>query len=119
MIEARNYKEYEFQQCNPPCSLQDMDQSHMHMLDNARDIAGIPFKLKSAYRSEEWDLSKGRSGKGDHPQGKGTDIECTNSSDRWKIVTALIEAGCKRIGIAKNFVHAGSGNGAQDVIWLY
>jgi len=120
MITSRHFSEIEFNRCTPSCSLQDMNQAFMHKLDRLRDKAGIPLTLNSAYRSIAWEKSKGRSGSGDHPQGKGADIRCYASNTRYKIVKAAFEIGFRRIGIAKNFVHVGDGNNLpNDVIWLY
>ena len=119
-VTAKYFSEAEFRRCTPPCSLQDMDQQFIRQLDAARASAGIPFVLNSAYRSPAWELSKGRTGRGDHPQGKGVDIKCTTSANRMKIVRALLDNGIRRIGIAKTYVHAGDGDDLpKDVIWDY
>lgn len=120
MITAKFFTESEFRHCVPPCSLQDMDQQFMIQLDNARKQAGIPFVLNSAFRSVAYEKSKGRSGAGDHPQHKGVDIRCNTSSNRMKIVRALLENGFTRIGIGKTYIHAGMGKDLpQNVIWHY
>lgn len=119
-ITAKYFTEAEFRRCTPPCSLQDMDQQFMRQLDAARASAGIPFVLNSAYRSPAWELSKGRTGRGDHPQGRGVDIRCNTSANRMKIVRALLDNGFRRIGIANTYVHAGLGKDLpQDVMWDY
>ena len=120
MITSRHFKESEFQRCVPACSLQDMQQSTMDKFDRARDIAGIPFIMTCAKRTSAWDKAKGRSGTGAHTTGHAGDIKCLADATRWKIVNALIEAGFKRIGIAKTYIHADdSPNHTQEVIWLY
>ena len=120
MITSKFFGESEFKRCSPSCSLQDMDQGFMNKLDLVREYAGIPLAISSANRPVPWELAKGRSGKGDHPQGKGVDIKCNASTTRWKIVNAAIKAGFTRIGIAKSFVHVGCGeNLATCVIWTY
>ena len=92
----------------------------MNRLDMARDIAGIPFVLTPAYRSPEWDRSKGRSGTSAHTLGCAVDIRCNTLQNRFKIVDALRKAGFRRIGIANSFIHADdSDRHTQDVIWLY
>lgn len=119
-ITAKYFTEAEFRRCTPPCSLQDMDQQFIRQLDAARASAGIPFVLNSAYRSRAWELSKGRTGRGDHPQGRGVDIRCNTSANRMKIVRALLDNGFRRIGIANTYVHAGLGKDLpQDVMWDY
>lgn len=120
MITSSHFTEKEFNRCNPSCSLQDMGQRTMDMLDKARDIAGIPFVLNSAYRSAEYDKSKGRSGTGAHTKGYAVDILCNDSTNRFKMINALLAAGFTRIGIGKTYVHADNDPGlSQNVIWHY
>lgn len=120
MKTSKYFVEAEFQKCSPDCSLEDMDPVTVDMLDRAREIAGIPFLLISAYRSINWDKSKGRSGTGAHTLGKAVDIQCNSLQNRFKIVNALLQAGFKRIGIADSFIHADTSNAHnQNVIWLY
>lgn len=120
MITARHFREYEFRNCVPSCSLQDMSQELMNMLDAARDIAGIPFVLTSAYRSRDWDKNKGRSGNGAHTRGKAVDIRCNTHENRYRIVAALLQVGFNRIGIAKTYIHADCDKSlAQGVVWHY
>lgn len=120
MIISSCFKEYEFKNCSPSCSLQDMDQGTIDMFDKAREIAGVPFIPTSAYRPEEWELKKGRSGKGAHPKRKAIDLKATDSRTRFKIVQALISVGFKRIGIGKTFIHGDDSEElSQEVIWLY
>ncbi|PXV60170.1 peptidase M15-like protein [Dysgonomonas alginatilytica] len=120
MITSKHFTEKEFQKCTPSCSLQDMDQGFINQLDELRKEAGIPLVLSSAYRSPAWEKSKGRSGDGDHPQKKGVDIRCNTSANRYKILKAAYKLGIRRIGIAKTYIHIGSGdNLPDDVAWMY
>lgn len=120
MITSKHFSEKEFNRCSPSCSLQDMDQRAMDLMDRARSLAGIPLVITSAYRSPAWDKAKGRSGTGAHTEGTALDFRCNDSSNRWKIILALISAGCKRIGVAKTFVHADfSEKHSKFVIWTY
>lgn len=120
MITAKYFKESEFRKCVPACSLQDMKQGTMDKLDAAREIAGIPFVLNSAYRPVEWEKAHGRTGDGAHPHGQAVDIRCNTNANRMKIVRALIEAGFVRIGIGKTYVHADDdASKSQNVMWHY
>lgn len=120
MIQSKYFKEEEFKKCTPSCSLQDMDQEFMTKLDQLREEAGIPLVLNCAYRSPAWEKSKGRSGSGDHPQRKGVDIRCNDSSNRYKILKAAFKLGFRRIGVAKTYIHIGTGsNLSDDVVWMY
>lgn len=104
----------------PACSLSDMDEEFMTMLDAARDIAGIPFIVNSAYRSKDYEKKKGRSGASMHCEGRAVDIKCYTNADRYRIVTACFMAGFRRIGIGSNFIHVDNGYpDASPLIWLY
>lgn len=119
-VTAKYFKESEFVCCTPSCSLQDMKQSTMDKLDKARELAGIPFVLNSAYRSKEYEISKGRAGTSSHTLGYAVDIRCNTSENRFKIVTALREVGFNRIGIAKTYIHVdNSPHHKPNVIWDY
>lgn len=92
----------------------------MNRFDMARDIAGIPLVITSAYRSPKWDRARKRSGTGAHTLGRAIDIRCHTDRNRFLIVSALIRAGFTRIGIAKTFIHADdSPNHSQEVTWMY
>ena len=120
MITARYFAESEFKKCVPPCSLQDMDQMLMHRLDNARQMAGIPFVLNSAFRSVAYERSKGRAGTSSHTKGLAVDIRCNTDRNRWKILRALIDNGFTRIGIGKTYIHADiDKDKTPEVIWHY
>lgn len=117
---SKYFKDSEFKRCSPSCSIDDMNAETLNRLDQAREYAGIPFVLNSAYRSPAHDKSKGRSGTGAHTLGRAVDIRCNTSANRWKIVSALIAAGFTRIGVANTYIHADdSPNHAQNVIWTY
>jgi len=97
-----------------------MNQAFINKLDTLRDVAGIPLVLNCAYRSLEWEKSKGRSGSGDHPKRKGVDIRCNDSQARYKILEAAIKVGFRRIGVASGFIHVGDSDDLpQHVVWLY
>ena len=120
MITSKHFQEKEFNKCSPSCSLQDMDQRTINRLDAAREIAGIPFVLNSAYRPEEWEKEHARTGTGAHPERRAVDIKCNTLRNRFLIVNALIKAGFTRIGIAKTFIHADDSEKLDSlVMWLY
>lgn len=120
MITAKYFKDAEFRKCTPSCSLQDMQQSTMEMLDLAREIAGIPFVLNSAYRSKAWELSKERKGTSSHTKGLAVDIRCNTDANRYRIINALLAAGFSRIGVGRTYIHADNDlTKSQRVIWHY
>lgn len=113
------FKPYEFECCIPKCSINDMDKNFLGLLDSARGLAGVPFRLNSAYRTKEYELGRGRTGLSSHTKGVAADIACSDSRKRYLIVHALIAVGFPRIGIAKNFIHVDCDMDKRASIWLY
>lgn len=114
------FSEKEFNKCSPSCSMSDMDNDFLNLLDKIREDAEIPLIINSAYRSEEWDKSKGRSGNSAHTKGKAVDIKYTTTSAAFKIVKAALKNGIKRIGIAKTYIHIDNDETLpQNVMWNY
>ena len=97
-----------------------LDSKLVEMLDKARYIAGVPFKINSGFRTPEQNKKAGGVKDSAHMTGKAVDIACTSDSNRWKIITALQSVGFNRIGIAATFVHADiDTTKSANVIWLY
>lgn len=114
------FSENDFQKAVPACKMSDIRRTSLERLDRAREVAGIPFILSSAYRSPEYEKKKGRSGSGAHTEGCAFDVRCCDSRSRWLVVFGAIVAGFTRIGIAKNFVHLDDSERlSHPVIWLY
>lgn len=90
------------------------------MLDDARHIAGVPFKINSGFRNKTQNKKVGGVEDSAHLTGLAVDIACTSDANRWKIVTALQKVGFNRIGIADKFVHCDIDKSkSNNVIWLY
>lgn len=105
MVIARHFKEREFQKCTPSCSLQNMQQEFITLLDNLRDKVGIPIVLNSAYRTVAYEKSKGRSGNSAHTRGLAVDIRCYNGATKQRLMDAARELGVTRFGVGKTFLH--------------
>ena len=96
-----------------------MSKEFLFVLDEAREFAGIPFIINSAYRSPEHPLSI-KNPSSSHIKGLAVDIKATDSKTRFKIVKALIQVGFTRIGIADTFIHVDLDlDKTQNVIWTY
>jgi len=96
-----------------------MSKEFLFVLDEAREIAGIPFIINSAYRSPEHPLSI-KNPSSSHIKGLAVDIKATDSKTRFKIVQALMTVGFTRIGIADTFIHVDLDlDKTQNVIWTY
>ena len=118
MIELAFFKPAEFKACVPSCSIEQMDEHFLRVLDMARKLAGVPFCLTSAYRSPGYDRSKGRSGKGFHTKGRAVDVRCRDSITRWKILSGCLTVGLS-CGLSKDgFVHIYDRDG-EPIVFLY
>jgi len=97
-----------------------MDTTFLSMLDEARGIAKIPFKINSGYRTLKHNTKIHGVANSSHLKGLAVDIHCVNSRNRWIIVNALQNVGIRRIGIGNTFIHADIDTSkAQNLIWLY
>lgn len=103
--------------CSCGCGENLMDDEFLAAIDLARTFAGIPFRINSGYRCDKHNKEVGSTSK-NHTSGKAADIQCEAGANRYLMVKALIDAGFRRIGIGKNFIHADTMN-AQSSIWLY
>ena len=112
-----NFKKKEF--ICPCCGLEIMDLKFIMMIDSAREIAGIPFRINSGYRCKKHNIEIGGSEDSSHMDGLACDIMCVNSIQRGIIMRALIEVGFRRIGIADNFLHVDFDKSKVECFWLY
>lgn len=89
-------------------------------LNQAREIAGIPFVLNSAFRCDTHNAEIGGSQSSSHLVGCAVDIKCSDSRNRYLILNALIRIGFNRIGIAKTFIHVDDDmTKPSELIWMY
>jgi uncharacterized protein YcbK (DUF882 family) len=102
-----------------------MDAAFLQMLDDARGIAGIPFRITSGFRTPSHNAYVGgvqpslKSKGSSHLFGYAADIACNNSADREVILNSLIRAGFRRIGIANSFIHVDNDPDKNAAVWLY
>ena len=99
----RHFKESEFSDFSK------MEPKLLARLDNARQEAGVPFKLTSTYRPGD---------EKSHGRGWAVDISCTESRSRFHIVRGLLAAGFTRIGVYDRHLHADCDPTLEpDVMW--
>jgi len=104
----------------PCCGKNGMKRGTMDRFDLARDLAGVPFHINSGYRCAKHNKEVGGNLDSPHLRGYAADIAVSGSRNRWKIRKALIDAGFKRIGTCKDFLHADDDpNKDQCVEWMY
>ena len=118
-MELRYFNINEFDSPDAPGSGANMDADFLRMIDVARGIAGIPFKINSGFRTVARNKSVGGTSNSSHLKGMAADIHCTDSVSRLKIVNAAFSVGFTRIGIAKTFIHIDNDDSKPSACWLY
>jgi zinc D-Ala-D-Ala carboxypeptidase len=110
----------EFDSPDLPGSGAQMQPEFLAKLDEARHIAGVPFRINSGVRSEAWNQRVNGSKGSSHLTGWAADISATTSNRRYLVLSALIRVGFRRIGIADTFIHVDMDpDKPQNVSWLY
>jgi zinc D-Ala-D-Ala carboxypeptidase len=103
-------------------SKNEMTHEFLVLLQAIRRDFGKGMRVTSGYRdwSHPKEAEKGHRS-GEHTKGTCADIACSNSNDRFELVTLALRHGITRIGIARNFLHLGIGDSVlpQRVIWDY
>lgn len=117
-IKLRYFKPVEFEKAMPACSIDQMDESFLLKLDDARALCSVPFIINSAYRSPEYERSKSRLGTSSHCKGLAVDLRCSSASDRLKILVCLIVVGFRRIGLYNGFIHVDMDTSKRPSLWL-
>lgn len=111
--------------CKCGCGANNLRQSTLDKMNNARQIAGIQFITESVCRCPKHNKAEGGEDDSAHIsmdiiQCKAFDIRALNSRNRAKILIALVKTGFHRIGIAKTFIHADDDETKPpEVVWLY
>ena len=86
------------------CGRGELQPSTIEKMDMAREIAGIPFYVNSAFRCEAHNRAVGGKQNSAHTRGYAVDIKC-NRETKKVILEAVKQAGFRRIGLASNFIH--------------
>ncbi len=102
-----------------PNSGKNMDTDFLTKLEEAREIAGVPFKITSGYRTKEHNEAVGGVVNSSHLIGVAADIAVSSGSERYIILNALLKAGFKRIGVAKTFIHCDTDDSKSNSVWTY
>lgn len=104
----------------PNSGLANMDKDFLKKLDRAREIAKIPFKINSGYRTDDHNKKVGGKINSSHRFGYAADIAIRNSRERHDILAALQAAGFNRFGIASGFIHVDNDpQKPPNVLWTY
>jgi len=114
-----NFEEEEFASKDLPGSGENMKESFLSMLQEARVIANIEFKINSGFRTYEHNKSVGGRANSAHLRGEAADVATTSLNIRFIIINSLIKVGFKRIGVYDSFIHCDNDSSLpQDLMWL-
>lgn len=117
-MQLKYFKLSEFDSPDQKGSGSNMNQDFLQKLDRAREIAGIPFKINSGFRTQAHNTkTKGKTNSA-HLKGLAADIDCNDSVSRAKIVKALVSVGMRRLGIYEGFIHCDNDSSLPETIWL-
>ncbi len=115
-----HFQAAEFDSPDEPGSGARMDPTFMGKLDQAREIAGVPFVITSGVRTPAANQAAGGVSDSAHLRGLAADIATPDSRHRWRILFGLIRAGFTRIGIGPAFIHVDDDpTKAPRVCWTY
>lgn len=86
-----------------------MQEKVLIQLDELRHAIGFPLSPTCAFRTKEYDLAKGRSGKSDHCYGRGIDIYINDLAHGLHIQSVAVKFGFNSFGInlKRKFIHIG------------
>lgn len=119
-MNLRHFNISEFDSPDLPGSGEEMKASFLTMLDNARELAKIPFEINSGFRTDFHNKRVGGVESSSHLKGYAADISCNQSKERYRIISSLLSVGFNRIGVAKTFIHVDNDpDKPKDVIWTY
>ena len=104
---SKNFTSEEFA-CQCGCGYDTPNPELIRMLQAARDLYGKPMRITSGCRCIKHNRNVGGASNSAHLDGKDVDIATPTGEARYLIITSLMAAGFKRIGInfKQRFVHA-------------
>lgn len=93
----------------------------VQMLDHARAIAEVPFRITSGFRTPEHNKEVNGAENSTHTTGLGCDILADTSEKKFRIIKGAIGAGFNRIGIYNRHIHLDCGKSpthSENIIWV-
>lgn len=114
------YKHFSIDEFSCPCCGENnMDHEFLCRLDDARELAKIPFIVTSGYRCEDYNKEVGGVEGSAHTKGLAADLAVDTSVARYKALSALLTY-FSRVGISNDFIHVDDDSTKpQEVVWLY
>ena len=104
-MKLKHFRINEFESPDKLGSGSEMDVDFLAKIDAARELAGIPFKINSGFRTQEHNLKVGGVYSSSHKKGLAVDISCLNSDQKYIILNSLMAQNLTRFGIGKTFIH--------------
>lgn len=101
----QHFKKEEFE-CKCGCGFNNIDTAFVLMLNDARELANVPFKINCGCRCEKHNNDVGGVTDSAHTKGLAVDISTPSDSTRFAIVESLLNVGFKRVLLYGSFVHA-------------
>lgn len=104
----------------PHGSSEDIDRDLILALERLERESGLTLKFSSGLRCDDCNAAAGGVKNSAHLRGLAVDTLAGGSVSRFRIISAAVRLGFRRIGIGKTFVHLDIDlNLPQDVLWLY
>jgi hypothetical protein len=95
-----------------------LDPRLVAMLDHARGFAKVPFRITSGLRGSAENRSVGGVDDSAHTRGLAVDLACFDARARMRMLSGLIVAGFRRLGVYNLHIHADIDESLpQDVLW--
>jgi len=110
---------------DPGSGAREMDEEFVYLLDRARHASGVPYRITSGFRTQEYhdDLTKRgypTAKNSSHLRGLAADIQTNNSRERYLILRGLFSVGLNRVGIGRTFIHVDNDTEkTEDLTWVY
>jgi uncharacterized protein YcbK (DUF882 family) len=111
-----NLSEFRCPCCND--AIETAAQKLAEALEPVRELYG-PIRIRSGFRCPKQNQKIKGAIFSQHLLGLAADLAVRGDAARYELITALLECGFKRLGIAANTVHADIGTPTGPVIWTY
>lgn len=96
-----------------------LDKELVSKLDSARHVAGVPFTITSGKRTLEENQNAGGVQDSAHETGLAVDLRVPDGTSRFLMVSALLQAGFKRMGVYDKHIHVDiDASKPQNVLWV-
>ena len=120
MVKYFKYGTSDVLECSCGCGMK-LDNCFLERVDEARELAGVPFKVNSGARCLDYNRTVGSKDTSTHVIGKAMDIAYEDELDVARIVHALSRVGFTRIGLNsdKKFIHVDKDPEKPDVVFGY